>query len=340
MLKFLSALFSPAEAPSDHLIQDAPATEIVAPGVPPFPFADSLQVINHLPVPDWDALIRWLDDIADPVVKPQIWAECELAWLLHLRQALGEHYTLCREGETLILSALKGNVLKAAFDFIARTRQRIVRLLDGIALIPEYGYDIVIIFDSEDDYYDYISRYYADEGEYAYSSGVYLGEGCGHFATISYDLKQMEPVIAHEMTHSFLSHLPLPLWLNEGITVNTEHRICPPGQPLFTPKQMYEKHVKFWTTEHIQQFWSGESFHRTDDGGMLSYDLAKIFISNFSTNWDQFKAFVLAANADDAGKSAAAQYLGVSLGASVTTLFDKAPDAAWQPDPTTWHQSV
>ena len=30
----------------------------------------------------------------------------------------------------------------------------------------------------------------------------------------------------HEMTHGSVAHLPLPLWLNEGLAVNTERRLA------------------------------------------------------------------------------------------------------------------
>lgn len=343
MFKLLSALFKPSgnvsRSKADNIITDEPAAEIIAQGVKPFPFSASLQVINHLPVPDWEKVNQWLDDIADPDAIPKIWADCEIAWLLHLRQALGETYTLRRDDKTLILSTLKGNVQNAAFDFNARTRQRIVRLLDTVALVPEHGYDIVIIFEDEEDYYNYISRYHEDAGEYAYSSGMYINQGCGHFATINHNLEQMEPVIAHEMTHAYLAHLPLPHWLNEGITVNTEHQISPPGKAPLNVKQMHRKHEKFWTERLIQEFWSGESFYRPDDRCMLSYDLAKILVSHFARDWERFRAFVLAANADDAGHAAATAHLGISLGTSVATLFGKHADQSWQPDPAKWHKS-
>jgi hypothetical protein len=145
------------------------------------------------------------------------------------------------------------------------------------------------------------------------------------------DLSSVEPVIAHESTHGCLGHLPLPLWLNEGLAVNMEARLTGKLYSEWTPEQLRHKHLNFWGTQEIQQFWSGESFARTDDGNRLSYDLARILVKQFSTDWDSFKAFVLAAHARDAGAEAASLYLGVDLGVAVCSLMDEPNLPAWKP---------
>ena len=214
----------------------------------------------------------------------------------------------------MLLSSLDANVARAALDFIGKTRQRILRVLDGVAQVVEWGSDILIVFDDDDRYYEYVSRYYPETGGFAFSSGMHIDHGCSHFVTMKADLLAIQPVIAHEMTHGCVAHLPLPAWLNEGIAVNTEQRLCPPPPPLFTPRQMHEKHLRFWGAEEIQQFWSGKSFLRDDEGNLLSYDLARIIVDQFSSDWEAFRPFVLAANVADAGAAAAREFLDVELG--------------------------
>lgn len=143
---------------------------------------------------------------------------------------------------------------------------------------------------------------------------MHISHGCSHFVTMKADLLAIQPVIAHEMTHGCVGHLPLPAWLNEGIAVNTEQRLCPPPAPLYTPQQMHEKHVRFWGEEEIQQFWSGKSFLRDDEGNMLSYDLARIIVDQFSSDWEQFRRFAQAAHMADGGAAAAQEHLGIELG--------------------------
>ena len=62
----------------------------------------------------------------------------------------------------------------------------------------------------------------------------------------------------------------------------------------------------FWGADEIQQFWSGKSFLRPDDGNMLSYDLARILVDQLSADWPRFATFVNDANLEDAGAGAAA----------------------------------
>jgi len=168
---------------------------------------------------------------------------------------------------------------------------------------------------------------------------MYINAGCGHFVTVKADLRAIEPVIAHELTHSCVGHLPLPAWLNEGLAVNTEQHLSPLGPPVFTPQQMHDKHRRFWGDAEIQEFWSGKSFLRNDDGNMLSYDLARIMVAQLSKDWESFRAFVLASNLADAGATAAAEHLGVELGTVACALLEKEPALAWRPDPSAWEEA-
>lgn len=340
MLKSLRSLFS--TAPTDRktvshtaIHQEAPAT-ISSGGVDPFPLATTLDFANGLPVPDWRGFSQWLETIPNPESRGIAWAECELAWLQHMRQALGPAYRLTRLESTVVLSSLDDAALKATFEFMARASQRILRLLSGIAEVPEWGHDILIIFDDDETYYNYVSRFYPDAGEFAMSSGMHIGHGCSHFVTTKSDLRTIEPVIAHEMTHGCVSHLPIPAWLNEGIAVSTESRVCSPPPQLYSPQELHEKHLRFWGSKEVQEFWSGKSFLRSDDGNMLSYDLARILVTHFSSDWERFKVFVLSANIADSGAAAAMESLNVRLGAAVASIMGREPDEAWEPNPSLW----
>jgi hypothetical protein len=90
--------------------------------------------------------------------------------------------------------------------------------------------------------------------------------------------------------------------------------------------------------EEIQQFWSGKSWLRPDDANMLSYDLARILVEQFATDWPAFRNFVLAANIDDSGSAAAREYLHIDLGAAVCAVLEMKPTDAWKPDPATWSE--
>ena len=341
MLKILRSLFSPTSQDASSLrpqqLSNEVPTHIRASNVAPFPLAENLVLEHGLPVPDWGFFFAWLDTIPEEASRTAAWDACEMAWLQHLREALGPSYHLAGLNQTLILSSLEAEALNSTFAFMNRTSQRILKLLAGMAEAPAWGHDILIIFDDEDTYYNYVARYYAGGGEYSMSSGMHISAGCSHFVTTKSDLQTIEPIIAHEMTHRYLAHLPIPIWLNEGIAVNTEQRICPPPAPLYSPQVLHEKHRHFWGPAEIQTFWSGDSFHRADEGNMLSYDLARILVGHFSADWDRFQKFVLSAHHADAGQAAAVQNLELSLGAAVASIMAQTPDESWEPLPALWH---
>jgi hypothetical protein len=227
-------------------------------------------------------------------------------------------------------------VARATARYVTTTRQRIERLLPGMADFPVKEKNILLVLDDEDTYYRDVAQFYGEGGEFARSGGMFIHFGCPHFVLVAADLAAIEPVIAHEMTHNALAHLHLPTWLDEGLAVNTERRLkgAPPAQ--HTPAQLHGLHQRFWTPERMQEFWSGMSFQRTDDGNLLSYELARILVEHMARDWAAFTAFVKAAQRSDAGAQAAQDLLAMDLGRSVGALLDRDDTRGWAPDPSRW----
>jgi hypothetical protein len=324
-------LFAPKRQEQGVLPEaSVPPTEIVLEGVPPFPL--EIKRNEGFALLEWGSVNQWVARIERPALQGAAWTAAEHAWLLHMRQALGNSFELLESDNAMLLSSLEPNVAVATLDYMERTLRRVVKVLDGIAVLPAMGKDLLIVFDDDESYYRYVSYYYPDAGEFAFSSGMYVNAGCGHYVTVKNDLRVIEPVVAHEMTHGCLGHLPLPTWLNEGLAVNVEQRLAPTPSA-HTPRELRDKHLSFWGVKEIQEFWSGASFLRTDDGNLLSYALARLIVEQVSTDWQAFKQFVLAANMTDAGAAAAKQYLNIDLGELVCALLEKSPSSAWSPVP-------
>jgi hypothetical protein len=336
VLKLLKSLVWPVKAADAPPPSASPPVQVVASGAEPFDVKPALVNANGFPLIDWPAAQRWVETVPTAPAQAEAWSACERAWLEHLRPALGPDYQVRIQGTAILLSNLESNVAEATLAFVNKTVQRIVRVLDGVANIPEWGHDILIVFEDDEAYYRYVSHYYPEAGEFAASSGMYIHGGCGHFVTVKADLRAIEPVIAHELTHACLTHLPIPAWLNEGLAVNTELRLCPPPQAPANPQQTHARHRKFWRSEEIQQFWSGKSFLRNDEGNELSYDLARVLVSQFASDWDRFRTFALAANLADGGASSAREHLGIDLGAAVCAVLERDQAGAWAPMPETW----
>jgi hypothetical protein len=318
--------------------EEALPVEIAVGGAAAFSLVQHLAVQEGYPIMDWDAAQAWIDKLEPADLRGTAWTDIERAWMLHMRKALGSGFRLCELDNAMLLSAFEPNVARATLDYMGRTLQRVVKVLDGIAQIPALGKDLLIVFDEDQSYYRYVSCYYPEAGEFGLSSGMHINAGCSHYVTVRGDLHAIEPVIAHEMTHGCLGHLPLPAWLNEGLAVNVEHRLAG-TRSSHTPQQMRAKHLAFWCEEEVQQFWSGKSFLRADDGNLLSYDLARLIVEHMARNWEPFRSFVLAADCMDAGATAAREHLGVELGQVVCALLEREPLAAWSPDPAAWEDT-
>lgn len=304
-----------------------PPDHIEAAGTPPLQLRPLMRMTEGLPHPDWATIDAWVDSIPVAHEQAAAWARCELGWLQHLRFSLGPDYRLHVTDREALLSTLDTATAQATTAFVAKSRARIARALEGLAEEPKSGYDIVMVLEDEETYYRYVSHHYPDGGHFARSSGMYLGVGCGHFITVRNHLHHIEPVIVHELTHALLNHLPLPTWINEGLAVNTEHRFHPPlaGAHLGGADSMeqHARHQAFWTPDHLQQFWSGEAFHRPGQGQELAYDLARILTAQLASDWPRFTAFARSAHRLDAGAYAAQQLLGIGLGQAVCALLER-----------------
>jgi len=75
---------------------------------------------------------------------------------------------------------------------------------------------------------------------------------------------------------------------------------------------------------------------RNDEGNELSYDLARVLVSQFATDWDRFRQFALAADLADGAASSARQNLGIDLGAAACAVLEREPDPSWAPRPEAW----
>ena len=346
MFNFLQKLFvsSPknsSDAPAlTEILPEEKADHLEAPGAEVLDLAAHMPEVSGFPRPDWDAISQWLTSIPIEADKAQAWGHCEIAWLQRLQNALGDRFTIRTADDVALLSSLNDAQAMAILTHVSRSRRRVLHTLKGIAELPSWGYDILLIFDDQDTYYRYASNHYPDEGEFALSSGMYLSNGCGHFIMVKDELLAIEPTIVHELTHACLSHLPIPAWLNEGLAVNTEHRFYPKANGSHRgghdAMRQHRRHQAFWGAPEIQQFWSGDSFTRTDEGNELSYDLASILTTRFAADWARLTAFANAAHLEDGGAQAAQDHLGVSLGRVVCALLEIEYADAFEPDPNSW----
>jgi len=326
MLARLRRFFGTSASTAPLQVATAPAPEVVM----------HWQAGARQPIPDWERIATSEDESWPEPVRDAYWTRAAEHWLQALGDGLGPDYAIQASERFLLLSALEPGQGTAFLSFCESARRRIVRNLGELALPPGGGKHVCVIYADQDDYYDYIAHYYPEGGEYAMSGGMFIRAGYGHFALFESDIDTMRATIAHELTHALLSHWPIPLWLNEGMAVNTEHSLFPaladPRTQLHSPAEIAKKHAAFWNPQRIQEFWSGASFLRTDDGNLLSYDLAKKMVGLAARDHAGFVAFVQQAQAEDGGQAASAA-LGYPLEDLVAAVLGEDD---WSLRPDTW----
>jgi len=276
--------------------------------------------------PDWDDLDNKVGNNLTREELDSYWTtECK-KWLDAVVIHYGSDYRVEESDNYFIMSNESSRYIELFSAFIEKTLKRIIFTLKGMASDEGYGKHVVMIFQNPDEYYDYLEMMYPEDSEIPFSSGVFINQGYGHFVFPSQNIEMSEPIVVHELTHSCLSHLPIPLWLNEGLAVLMEEVLA--GQELYIDKKSFQRHQQYWNNETIQNFWSGDSFHSTDNSQRLSYHLAHIIVRNLSKGFSCFSSFVNQANFEDAGSKAAKDNFGCSLNEIVESFLG---EGNWEP---------
>jgi len=290
--------------------------------------------IDNFPRPNWENIYEHVEAHLKDVEQNELWCGIANAWMLKLKSKLSDDYQIYESDNYILLTSESDRYVTLLQGFLESTLRKILSTLKGIASDEGYGKYVVIVFNDIDNYYSYMSYYYPEDGVYGLSSGVYLNNGYGHFVFPHQDVTYAESIIAHEMTHSLLSHLPIPLWLNEGMAVTIEDMITGTA-PLRMDNELFARHKAFWDEKEIQEFWSGDAFHRPDEGQELSYHLARFAVKSLSHDYERFVRFANKANYDDGGESAANEIFGGGLGGLIAQFFG---DGDWAPKPQEWNK--
>ncbi|MFK8029877.1 MAG: hypothetical protein AB8G18_06525, partial [Gammaproteobacteria bacterium] len=313
-------------------------------------FRKLLPVVDGFPKPDWEGIYTLLDPL--PENDPDgVWVEFARTWVNVMAECVGPTYTVSETDEFLILSSMESKKLKLFETFVEETRRSVLRKLSDIAEDEGEGKHVLFLFADTDTYDRYISHTYPsleEEPDFdrflddwvltpdddiqgfqprAFSTGYFCNEPYGHIAFSHADLSGTQAVFTRELTKAFLRQSPMPLWLKLALAQTLENEVCN-SSPLHMDVSSIANHQQFWDADTIQEFWSGESFHRPDAGGELSYELGRYCLQALSHDLDEFKAFANEASFEDGGEAAALKVFGGSLGGLPFQFFGEGD---WSP---------
>jgi hypothetical protein len=325
---------TPPEIPAPRLVDPTALAEA-------FSFEDSFHRA------DWNFVRHWIHAHLDPTDSEQAWNEAALLWVGKLREDLGGDYSILQSPQTVLLCERPLETARWLLDYAGRAAITIKEYLADTAWRGAFGKNVVLVFSDVDDYDQYLAHHTPD-GEQAASGGVCIHSGYTHIAVPWRDEMDAANAIIHELTHDCLAHLPLPVWLNEGVAVTLQKAIAPPPRALGQSEQdalyaasvnwrapimwddLAARHFAFWTEASIQSFWAGTSFSQPGDPSELSYSLAEVFLKLLSDSTDRntFRAFLESAHQGDGGQTATMDFLGTDLGEIARTFLG---EGNWRP---------
>lgn len=278
------------------------------------------------------AIADWLDNKVPKEERHSAANALGWRWLRFLVPAMSEPHALSESPNFYLLTVPNAEEVRRLLRFLEETREKLFRSLASAAPPRERPKHLVIICGDKLDYDEFSALEHPGRGgELADSSGVFVGKGLPHIALSSALLNDIHAILVHELVHDCISHLPLPLWLNEGITQLLEYQLVS-WRPFVLDRETMEKHKAHWNAETIQLFWSGRSFFNPGDSQFLSYNLSVVLARKIMTNvargQSDFWSFVRQARPSDAGDAAMRAQFGVGVEELVEDFLGPG---AWRP---------
>lgn len=291
----------------------APFTDELLPQLFEVPDISSIEMgysfVEGFSRSDWQAIRKNVQSLFPKEDRHQVWHEISKQWLSQLKVDLGGSYRIRESRNFLFLSAESTRPVGTMLGYAEDALEVIQSQLNPAVRDESHGKLVILSFSEEDDYYSYISHFYPD-GEHNTSAGVFIKNGCGHIAFPFRSVHAGRRVLTHELTHNCLGHLPIPLWLDEGLAQSVTDFVS--HRPFRLDAEVAGAHQNFWNCRNIQEFWSGLSFQRTGESVKLSYSLAQILVQLLSGNGAALKEFIRHADYRDGGQQSAFDFLSGS----------------------------
>lgn len=260
--------------------------------------------------PDWALVGAWVEEHPESD-HANLWLEVARHWCSRLAEQFGGGSVVYESPNFLAILPDDPSRARRTLQFFEQKLHELRRLLGASALSKYFGKFMFVVPPTTDGFYAYYSDF-TDDGEHIQPAGVYLNRGYGHVLFPSYDEANHAATIVHELCHALLVHLPLPLWINEGVTQIAEFTLA--GRTVAADDAKSRAHHRaFWTPERIAGFWDGRSFDIPGDSSALSYDLALRIISGLlQQNRRGIHELLARAEPHDAGFAASREVYGIT----------------------------
>ncbi|OWK35038.1 hypothetical protein [Fimbriiglobus ruber] len=302
---------------------------------------DILDRSGEWPIPRWpevDQKINLLPE-SDRAVA---WADVTRTWLNAVQSVLGDQFAVYETEGTQLLAVKDEVYAGALLANVRHCRTVLVELLTDIGKFHRPGKELVICLPIAELYYSYLTLYFPDGQDYGGSSGVYVKDGYPHIVCSGTRTDALLGVFAHELTHASLSDLRCPLWLEEGITQLVETKVTG-AHVVQMDTEDIRAMTRYWSRNGLGMFWWGHGYAAPGSVQkycyLFSVMLMTVLVEEHRVGLlgfgkrrrERLLAFVRNAGSEnDAGRAAARQYLGYSLGTLAAKCLGPGD---WEPRP-------
>lgn|GEM_PF-4441127 len=287
----------------------------------------------------WDAL--W-DDAAQNhedrctanEVDPALLDSVGEAWTERLASSFEPALRTLTTPEFRLVAEGPRQELRPLLRVLSEARTRVLHLLPGIAVAPSYRLPVVALgnpFRLD----RYVTPLLPEDGPDLPLAGVFVSDGLPHLVVGAHRGNTFDTVLHHELTHAYVSHIRLPVWLNEGIATSIERAVDLHSQPM--TEEEFDAHVAHWNATAIQRFWSGSCWNGSDEEVSFAYGLARMLVIPLMEHAEPFARFANAATWEDGGEAAAHAVYGRSLGDLPAALLGAGD---WAPRPDAWNRDA
>jgi hypothetical protein len=284
---------------------------------------------DGFPRPDWlkiEAAVYARAGGSKPAIA-KLWHEVTSSWLRNLCGHLGRSYQV-DESELFFLVTSNQDQRYASLKVsLIRGLEFVRSRLRTIAVPEEDAKHVAILFHDDELYYRYIAFFYPEQGEFPLSRVLFLRSGYRHLAISAAPISEIELSLLHELARACISHLPLPVWLEEGIALDMQEAWLP-GSTMSI--RSASDPSRFWSKMTIREFWSGDAFYKEDESTSQACALALGLVRALGDDRERFERFVLTASVDDAGEQGFRLVYGESLATIIGRLLghvDLSPPA-------------
>ena len=273
--------------------------------------------------PDWGAVWDWCDRHTPLEGQAEVATAMARDWMRRVARAMPVPMQLRESPHFILVLPTSSSQADLCLQHLEIYRGRIAAALRDFASAKWIGKSVVLVAPDAEQFARYLTDYYPD-GEFMMPGGVCLNAGYTHFVLPDAHLHQHLPVFAHELCHVFLRNTNWPLWLEEAVVQTIEHKVTRLSSYVLD-RETIRRHRAFWTPATIQEFWTGSSFQRPDEGSELSYHLALFLLNAVNGEGREAMATLLRqARREDAGFAAFTAALGLSPAEVVANLLDPA----------------